>query len=171
MLIRALGVTLAVPRRYHIKPVKTTWREAFLAGCPDMKSFICESEKKCLACMTERKRRQRVLPNDVANISADLHEKPFCNAPALYSFNVPRYFTLQLRAREFAKKNQVQLSWCYARDVPLHPAVRELAPDALQTKLISWLRRHDQETGHITSILPLAVGMPIRLTENVDRER
>ena len=84
---------------------------------------------------------------------------------------MPRYFTLQLRAREYAKQHNVQLSWCYARDVPLHPEDRDLPADALQAKLTAWLKRHDQETSHISSILPLAVGMPIRLTENVDRDR
>ena len=90
---------------------------------------------------------------------------------ALYSFNVPRYFCTHVRAREFAKQSNVQLSWCYAKDVPLHPGDRELKTEALQNKLLAWLRRHDQETSHLPSIYPLAVGMPIRLTENVDRNR
>ena len=58
----------------------------------------------------------------------------------------------------------------HGRDVPLHPGDRDLPLAALQAKLTAWLSRHDQETSHLTSILPLAVGMPIRLTENVDRE-
>ena len=78
---------------------------------------------------------------------------------------------LPLRTREFAKENNVQLCWRYARDVPLHPGDRDLPLAALQAKLTAWLSRHDQETSHLTSILPLVVGMPIRLTENVDRER
>ena len=41
----------------------------------------------------------------------------------------------------------------------------------LEAKLFSWLRRHDQETAHLPSIYALAVGMPIRLTENVDRSK
>ena len=65
----------------------------------------------------------------------------------------------------------MQLSWCYAKDVPLHPGDRELKADALQNKLFTWLRRHDQETSHLPSIYPLAVGLPIRLTENVDRNK
>ena len=76
-----------------------------------------------------------------------------------------------LLAREFAKENNVQLCWCYARDVSLQSGDRDLPLEALQVKLTAWLSRHDQETSHLTSILPLAVGMPIRLTENVDRER
>ena len=53
----------------------------------------------------------------------------------------------------------------------MHPGDRDLEAEKLQAKLFSWLRRHDQETGHIPSIYALAVGMPIRLTENVDRNR
>ena len=41
----------------------------------------------------------------------------------------------------------------------------------MDKKLFSCLRRRDQETGHIPSIYPLAVDMPVRLTENVDRSK
>ena len=84
---------------------------------------------------------------------------------------MPRYFSTNLRAREFAKQNNVQLTWAYAKDVPLHPEDRELKQEALLEKLFTWLRRHDQETSHLASIYALAVGLPIRLTENVDRSR
>ena len=152
--------------------VRQDWKEAFLAGCNDMMSLIKSSEEQCKTCTEERKRRKRVIGDcDVNELPEEVRKKPFSDAPALYSFNVPRYFTMQLRAREFAKENNVQLCWCYARDVPLHPGDRDLPLEALQAKLTKWLSRHDQETSHLTSILPLAVGMPIRLTENVDRER
>ena len=64
----------------------------------------------------------------------------------------------------------MQFSWCYARDVSLHAEDRELTRERLDDKLFKWLRRHGQETGHIPSIYPFAVGMPIRLTENLDRD-
>ena len=54
--------------------------------------------------------------------------------------------------------------------MPLHPGGRELKYEALQAKLTAWLRRHDQETSHLASLIPLAKSMPIRLTDNVDRE-
>ena len=38
-------------------------------------------------------------------------------------------------------------------------------------KLAGWLCRHDQDTCHLPSILPLAVGMPVRLSDTVDRTR
>ena len=75
---------------------------------------------------------------------------------ALYSFNVPRYFCTHVRAREFAKQSNVQLSWCYAKNVPLHPGDRDLHTHALQNKLMAWLRIHDQETSHLPSVYPLA---------------
>ena len=65
----------------------------------------------------------------------------------------------------------LHIRWCYARDVPLHPGDRELSADKLHDNLISWLTRHDQDTCHVTSHLGLAVGMPIRLTDTVDRTR
>ena len=55
--------------------------------------------------------------------------------------------------------------------MPLHPGDRDLPKEKLEDKLFSWLRRHGQETSHISSIYPLAQGMPVRLTENVDREK
>ena len=63
-------------------------------------------------CREIQKRRQLSLV-----ISNEVVRPPFSDALALYSFNVLRYFTLQLRAREFAKQYNVQLSLCYARDV------------------------------------------------------
>ena len=149
---------------------RKSWKEAFLHGHLEMEAIIQSSEMCCAYCQAERSRRHRVL-TDLSALPASLRKEPFSAAPALYTFNVPRYFSTNLRAREFAKQGDVQLTWCYARDVPLHPGDRELADSALQAKLFSWLRRHDQETSHLPSVYPLAVGMPIRLTENVDRGR
>ena len=135
-----------------------------------MKDIIQKAEASCSQCTAERARRCRVILTPTA-VSPELHEPPFSGAPALYSFNVPRYFATNLRAREFAKQNNLQMMWCYAKDVPLHPGDRELKADALDEKRFAWLRRHDQETAHIPSVYPLAVGMPVRFTENVDRGR
>ena len=149
---------------------RVDWKTKFLQGERDMATYIRDSEQACVQCTEERKRRHRVL-SDLSNIPNALTKPRYTSAPALYSFNVPRYFSSQLRAREFAKQNNVQLTWCYAKDVPLHSGGREMKADALQEKLFSWLRRHDQETCHLPSILPLAKDMPIRLTESVDREK
>ena len=94
---------------------------------------------------------------------------PFDIAPALYAYNVPRYFTLLLRARQFAKTNKTTLSWCYARDIPLHRDDRDLPSEKLYLKLCRWMERHDQQTAHIASQVPLAENLPIRLADAVDR--
>ena len=96
---------------------------------------------------------------------------PFDSAPALYTFNVPRAFATNLRAREYAKHRGVQLSWCYARDVPCLPEDRELPQKRYNAKMFSLLRFHDQQTRHLPSIYALAVGMPVRLTDTIDRSR
>ena len=149
-------------------PHSKVLRDCFLQGCTDMAAKQFELE--CSRCREERSKRHRVVTN-AARLAQEFQQEPFSSAPALYTFNVPRYFATNLRAREYAKQTKVQLTWCYARDVPLHPGDRDLPQQKRDEKLFSWLRRHDQETGHIPSIYPLAVGMPIRLTENVDRSR
>ena len=129
-----------------------------------------ELTKRLGLLISKHKDRHRVLTN-LNNIWSELQKPPFSEAPAVYSFNVPRYYSIQLRAREYAKQHDKQLSWCYAKDIPLHPADRELSADMLNQKRARWLGRHDQDTCHLTSILALAVGMPVRLTDTVDRKR
>ena len=53
----------------------------------------------------------------------------------------------------------------------MHPDDRELKADALEKKRIAWLQRHDQATCNLISLFPLAVGLPVRLTDNEDRDR
>ena len=43
--------------------------------------------------------------------------------------------------------------------------------EQLDAKRRSWLLRHDQDTKHIASSLPLVVGLPVRLTDTIDRKR
>ena len=40
---------------------------------------------------------------------------------------------------------------------------------ALDTKRRRWLEFHDQKTSGIMGLLPLIKGLPVRLTEHVDR--
>ena len=135
-----------------------------------MEEVIRESESNSEACKVERRRRHRVLTR-LDKIPEELHKAPFSTAPALYSFNVPRCFSTRLRAREFAKQHDLELYWCYARDVPLHAGDRELERNTLEGKLYKWLRRHVQQTGHIPSIFPLVKGLPVGLTESVGSEK
>ena len=132
---------------------------------------------ECMHCANVRKQRHRVgLLNTKQEKMSDTIEcdrddaAAFAIGPALYNFNVPKFFAILLRARHFAKEHNLQITWCYANDAPRHPEDRELQRDALDKKRASWLKRHDQDTSHLTSILPLAVGMPMRLTDTIDRD-
>ena len=61
----------------------------------------------------------RVLKDNIREMP-ELQEKPFDVAPILYSYNVPRYYALLLRARKYAQTNKQMLRWFVAQDVPLH---------------------------------------------------
>ena len=156
--------------RYH-----KSWAAAFLKGA-DMQKQITNFE--CASCKKARSQRKRVLSLDGAAGSVTDHERvpaearrpPYTDAPALYSFNVPRYFNIMLRAREFARQWSSELLWCHAVDIPLHPGDRELPQDAMQKKMASWLLRHDQETSHLASLQPLVKNLPVRLTDTIDRD-
>lgn len=124
---------------------------------------------ECAACAEFRVSNRRVL-QEADSYMAGLLRKLFDSAPALYAFNVPRYYTLLMRARQFARANGLRLFWTYARDVPLHRDDRDLPADQLHEKRCRWLGRHDQDTCHLASQVPLAKGLPVRLTDSIDRD-
>ena len=132
-------------------PHRRAWKDKFLNGCAYMAAMQKSREGECAECRAERPRRHRVV-TDAESPAPELRRSPFSGAPALYTFNVPRYFATNLRAREFAKQKNIQLTWCYARDVPLHPGDRDLSRDNLDKKRFNWLRRHDQETVSYTHL-------------------
>ena len=84
---------------------------------------------------------------------------------------IPRFYTVLVRAQQYARTNNLQLFWTVARDIPLHRDDRDLLPAQLDDKRKKWLQMHDQDTAHIASEVPLAHGLPIRLTDAVDRKR
>ena len=46
---------------------------------------------------------------------------------------------------------------------------KALEKDALEAKKRRWLSFHDQKTGGIMGMLPLIKGLPVRLSDHVDR--
>ena len=125
---------------------------------------------ECESCAVNRDLRARVLTT-AREADPTLHQPPFDIAPALYARNVPRYYTILLRARQYAQTNNLVLHWNMARDVPLHRDDRDLPKDQLDQKRKRWLTFHDQQTAHIASQTPLAINLPVRLTDSVDRRR
>ena len=82
--------------------IRADWKEHFLGGCRDMAAFLRSESAECEQCRAERKRRHRVL-TDFSSLDPELRRPPFTGAPALYTFNVPRHFAANLRAKEFPK--------------------------------------------------------------------
>ena len=147
------------------------WRTKLLQGYSGVELMrLAGDDGDCEQCKRARVARTRVLPLGTSH-RREFSEEPFASAPAIYNFNVPRYYTILLRAREFAKQAKQQLTWCLARDVPLFTENRELPADQLNQKRMKWLERHDQDTAHLSSVLPLVKGLPIRLTESIDRSK
>ena len=60
-------------------------------------------------------------------VLAHLRSEPLSSAPALYTFTIPGYFATNLRAREYGKQINVQLTGCYARDVPMQAGQKYIA--------------------------------------------
>ena len=54
---------------------------------------------------------------------------------------------------------------------PLHRDDKVLSGERLQARRCKWLELHVQQTAHITSQVPLVKGLPVRLTDSVDRSR
>lgn len=124
---------------------------------------------ECEACATERRRRCRVMPPG-AEVARSFQEKPFDEAPVLHAFNVPRYHALLLRAKAFAISRKECLTWSFAADQPLWEDAHCWSAETLYSKRLGWLRMHDQKTSHLSSAVALARGMPIRLTETINRK-
>ena len=55
--------------------------------------------------------------------------------------------------------------------VPLFSDDRDLPEQKLREKRCAWLQRHDQDTCHLTSMLPLIKDLPVRLTDTINRNK
>ena len=65
------------------------------------------------------------------------------------------------------KKTGQGITYCAAKDTPSLEALRE-RPD-LPAQKLSWLQRHDRESGDLYGIVTLIKGMPVALTDHIDR--
>ena len=88
---------------------------------------------------------------------------------AILPTNAVKYHVNKLRAREWAKQHGERVRYAICQDRISSAALRE-KPDLGQDK-VEWLQKHDQECGGLYGILPLCIGMPVRATDHIDRER
>ena len=95
---------------------------------------------------------------------------PFDAAPFIHPHNVPKHAALLQRAQVFAEENGLLLLWVQAHDTPLHRDDLSLPPEQLDVKRKRWLGFHDQKTAGILGLMPLAKGLPVRLTDTIDHE-
>ena len=140
------------------------WAEAFCSrqcSAKDMKQL------ECAACQKESEQCCRVLANK--EVPASVHNQPpMAEALMLHAFNVPWYYALLLRAKTFAAYHGQRIPWTLAEDVPLFEASRSWDSGTLQQKRLQRLEYHDQKTMHLSSLVPLTPGMPVRLTDTAD---
>ena len=105
----------------------------------------------------------------MANTTSDSRftEEKFEIAPAVFPSNDVKYEVNKLRAHGYATRRRVGLMYCPAKDRPTTEALRE-RPD-LPSQKVAWLNRHDRESGDLYGILPLMKGLPVAMTDHVDR--
>ena len=91
----------------------------------------------------------------------------FTKAPAVFPNIDIKYEVNKRRADIFASANGLCLTWCPAKDRPNTRVLNE-KPNITEEKVV-WLQRHDKDCGDLNGLLPLAMGLPVTLTDHVDR--
>lgn len=119
---------------------------------------------ECQTCRDERKEKCRVI---TSFDDARLKEEKFINAPAIFPNNDIKCEIAKKRARIFAAESQQAITWSKAHDSG-NSAVLSENPDVTHAKL-EWLKRHDKDCAGLYGMLPLIKGMPVALTEHLDR--
>ena len=138
------------------------WPQMFLGGAAwvDMVALECD------ICNTERFARGRVAFSDQ---DPRFQQTPFEAAPYIHPNNLPKYYAQQQRAIFFARQRQRIVNWVVAHDKPLHQDDQALSDEVLNKKRLRWLGYHDMKTGGIMGVLPLVRGLPMRLSDTVNR--
>ena len=120
------------------------------------------AQHECGVCRDERKRRCRVAQNLEV-----FKTEPFASAPAIFANNDVKYDNNKKRAEQYANDKNLAMTFVAAKDKPSHDAIRE--KPGIAAEKLSWLQRHDKESGDLYGILPLVHGMPVALTDHIDR--
>ena len=121
-------------------------------------------EESCRICFEARAQRKRVAtePSD-----ARFAEQRFVDAPAIFPNNDIKYDVNKQRARQYAAAHRLGVTWVQAQDKPLPKTLQE-RPDLVLQKMV-WLSRHDRECGDLYGMFPLIEGLPVALTDHLDR--
>jgi len=135
-------------------------------GTPE-KTGVCWANRcknECKICRKERETRWRVLGS---RARAKLSEKKFKDTVAIVANNDVKYDLNKRRAQQWAREHKEAVCWCPAKDGVSLEALTE--DPALPEKKKEWLQHHDKECGGLYGMLPLVKGLPVMLTDHVDR--
>ena len=119
-------------------------------------------KEECSFCAERRKSKCRVAANTEA-----FGEDKFRKAPAIFANNDVKYDANKSRSQKYANDENLAVTYASAKDTPSLDALRE-KPGIAADKL-TWLQRHDRESGDLYGLLPLIHGMPVALTDHIDR--
>ncbi len=122
------------------------------------------AERHCQICSKSRQDRSRVAQDAT---DARFYEEKFVDAPAIFPNNDIKYDVNKQRARQYAATHKLGITWVTAKDKPLPKTLQE-RPDLVLQK-VAWLSRHDRECGDLYGMFPLMAGLPVALTDHLDR--
>ena len=134
------------------------------AFCKNLEPSMNIQALECDMCKKERAERCRVI---TGLEDTRLQDPNFVNAPAIFPNNDIKFAVNKIRAQIYAASSGHAITWSQARDVG-NSAVLADHPDICKAKL-QWLQRHDRDCGNLYGMLPLIVGMPVVLTDHLDR--
>ena len=120
---------------------------------------------ECEVCRKERASRELV----ARDASDPRFLGRFVGAPSVFATNVRKCHTNKLRAEAYAARTGRELHYVVAQDRASAAVLRE-KPSLAQEKL-TWLQRHDRECGDLCGMLPLCEGLPVFLSDHVNRDR
>jgi len=126
------------------------------------RSWDARRSEECSICDDHRQRRCRVL---YRGEKEKMQHAKFLDAPLIHPYNAPKYHASLIRAQQYAFRTGRILLWAAAEDQPCHPDHTGLSQEDLETKRAEWSMFHDQKTGGVMGLQPLAINMPLRITQ------
>ena len=115
-------------------------------------------------CIRDRASRCRVV---TSCYDSRLQLPKFKDAVVIVANNDARYQINKDRAEAYGRESGAVVRWAIARDQASSAAL-QTKPCDKRTKM-QWLQLPDRSTGDLCGTLPLAIGMPVALTDHWDR--
>lgn len=158
--------SLSVDNHAFLHGQPTSVAGSYTRGYNSCGSVHCTSTLECDVCQTERKARQLVAltPSDPR-----FKHQQFLEARAVFANNDVKFDVNKRRARTFARDRNESVTWIKANDQPCQSILAEHAN--ITEQKLKWLQRHDRDCGNLYGMFPLIQGMPVALTDHVDRKK